>query len=96
MDYNLGVWYLCMHNLQTFFTKQGATMDRSVTPAASFNMPAASLQCFINLAIIIAIPMYGRIFVPIARAFTAKPAGITMLQRMGTGIILCAISMVID
>ncbi|KAH7568237.1 hypothetical protein ACOSQ2_009566 [Xanthoceras sorbifolium] len=77
----------------TFFTKQGATMDRSVSPG--FDMPAASLQCFINLAIILAMPVYDRVFVPIARASTGKPAGITMLQRIGIGIILCAISMVI-
>ncbi|KAL4271653.1 hypothetical protein GQ457_13G023810 [Hibiscus cannabinus] len=59
----------------TFFTKQGATMDRSIT--TGLKIPAASLQCFIM------------------RAVTGKPAGITMLQRIGTGIALSAIAMVI-
>ncbi|KAH7568228.1 hypothetical protein JRO89_XS07G0263700 [Xanthoceras sorbifolium] len=77
----------------TFFTKQGFTMDRSVTPG--FNIPAASLQSFISIASVISIPIYDRIFVPVARGFTQKPAGVTMLQRIGVGMFLSAIAMVI-
>ncbi|MBA0738344.1 hypothetical protein Gogos_011715, partial [Gossypium gossypioides] len=77
----------------TFFTKQGATMDRSIT--AGFKIPAASLLSFISLTIMVFIPIYDRIFVPLARALTGKPAGITMLQRIGTGMLLSAISMLI-
>ncbi|KAB2083678.1 hypothetical protein ES319_A05G285000v1 [Gossypium barbadense] len=77
----------------TFFTKQGATMDRSIT--AGFKIPAASLLSFISLTIMIFIPIYDRIFVPLARALTGKPAGITMLQRIGTGMLLSVISMLI-
>ncbi|KAL5843458.1 hypothetical protein ACOSQ4_009416 [Xanthoceras sorbifolium] len=44
----------------TFFTKQGATMDRTVTPG--FDIPAASLQSFVSLAIILTLPVYDRIF----------------------------------
>ncbi|POO00139.1 Proton-dependent oligopeptide transporter family, partial [Trema orientale] len=77
----------------TFFTKQGATMDRTVV--SGFKIPPASLQCFIGLAIIIIIPIYDRIFVPIARVFTRNPSGITMLQRIGVGIFLSALSMVV-
>ncbi|KAK8643171.1 hypothetical protein V6N13_012477 [Hibiscus sabdariffa] len=75
----------------TFFTKQGATMDRSIT--TGFQIPAASLLSFISLTIMIFIPIYDRIFVPLARKFTGKPAGITMLQRIGTGMLLSALSM---
>jgi peptide/histidine transporter 3/4 len=77
----------------TFFTKQGATMDRTIV--AGFEVPAATLQSFITLAIVLFIPIYDRIFVPIARAFSKKPSGITMLQRIGTGMLLSAISMAI-
>ena len=76
-----------------FFTKQGATLDRTLF--TGFKIPAASLQSFIGLAIILFIPIYERIFVPIARALTTKPSGITMLQRIGTGMILSAICMVV-
>ena len=77
----------------TFFTKQGFTMDRSI--GSGFDIPAASLQAFIGLSIVLTIPIYDRIFVPIARTLTRNPSGITMLQRIGTGMFLSAISMVI-
>nr|XP_023881393.1 protein NRT1/ PTR FAMILY 5.10-like [Quercus suber] len=77
----------------TFFTEQGATLDRTIFPG--FEIPAASLQFFIGLAIVFFIPVYDRIFVPIARAITTKPFGITMLQRIGTGMLLSIICMVV-
>ncbi|KAM3685142.1 hypothetical protein ACB098_11G098800 [Castanea mollissima] len=77
----------------TFFTKQGATLDRTIFPG--FEIPAASLQFFIGLAIVFFIPVYDRIFVPIARGITTKPFGITMLQRIGTGMLLSIICMVV-
>ncbi|CAA0330581.1 unnamed protein product [Arabidopsis thaliana] len=77
----------------TFFTKQGSTMDRSIS--STLQVPAATLQCFISLAILVFIPIYDRLFVPIARSITRKPAGITTLQRISTGIFLSIISMVI-
>ncbi|XP_050281672.1 protein NRT1/ PTR FAMILY 5.10-like [Quercus robur] len=77
----------------TFFTKQGATLDRTIFPG--FEIPAASLQFFGGLAMVFFIPVYDCIFVPIARAITTKPFGITMLQRIGTGMLLSIICMVI-
>lgn len=77
----------------TFFTKQGVTMDRKILPG--FYVPAASLQSFISLSVVVFIPVYDRIIVPLARVFTGKPSGITMLQRIGTGMFLSIISMAI-
>ncbi|XP_043708338.1 protein NRT1/ PTR FAMILY 5.10-like isoform X8 [Telopea speciosissima] len=77
----------------TFFTKQGATMDRSI--GSGFQIPPASLQTFINLSIVIFMPIYDRVLIPIARAFTKKPSGITMLQRIGIGIVFSMTSMVV-
>jgi len=59
-------------------------MDRSISHGIDF--PAASLQFFMKLSIVLFIPIYDRVFVPLARALTRKPSGITMLQRIGTGI----------
>ncbi|PRQ38398.1 putative proton-dependent oligopeptide transporter family, major facilitator superfamily [Rosa chinensis] len=93
------IWATCLAyaivfaQFSTFFTKQGATMNRTIVPG--FDIPPASLQTFIGLATIIFIPIYDRIFVPMTRAYTRKPSGITMLQRIGTGMCLCAISMVV-
>ncbi|XVF30102.1 hypothetical protein REPUB_Repub16aG0027900 [Reevesia pubescens] len=87
------VYAVVLAQSSTFFTKQGAIMDRSIT--TSVKIPAASLQLFISLTIVLSVPIYDRIFVPLARALTGKPAGITMLQRIGTGMSLSAILMVI-
>ncbi|XP_059631957.1 protein NRT1/ PTR FAMILY 5.10-like [Cornus florida] len=93
------IWATCLvyaivfAQSSTLFTKQGVTMDRSI--GSSFDVPAATLQSFISLSIVLFIPIYDRILVPIARAITGKPSGITMLQRIGTGMFLSAISMAI-
>ncbi|KAL3830320.1 hypothetical protein ACJIZ3_019122 [Penstemon smallii] len=77
----------------TLFTKQATTMDRCFN--STFQLPAASLQqCFITGSHIIFIPLYDRVFVPIARAITKKPAGISMLQRIGIGLFLSLVSIV--
>ncbi|XP_043712945.1 protein NRT1/ PTR FAMILY 5.10-like [Telopea speciosissima] len=78
----------------TFFTKQGATMDRTIG-SSGFKIPPASLQTFISISIILFMPIYDRILIPFARVFTNIHSGITTLQRIGTGIILSLISMVI-
>ncbi|KAL4633244.1 hypothetical protein ACB092_04G109100 [Castanea dentata] len=77
----------------TFFTKQGANLDRTIF--LGFEIPAASLQSFISLSTVLFIPIYDCIFVPIARVFTRKPSGITMLQRIGIGMLLYAICIVV-
>ncbi|XP_021888105.1 protein NRT1/ PTR FAMILY 5.10-like [Carica papaya] len=87
------VYAIVFAQTSTFFTKQGVTLDRSIT--AGFQIPPASLQSFIGFAIAIFIPAYDQILVPVARKFTQNPAGITMLQRIGTGMCLSVICMVI-
>ncbi|KAK9929731.1 hypothetical protein M0R45_026817 [Rubus argutus] len=93
------IWATCLPyaivfaQFSTFFTKQGATMDREIVPG--FDIPAASLQSFMSLVIIIFIPIYDRIIVPMARSFTRELSGITMLQRIGTGMFLSIICMVV-
>ncbi|KAI3763105.1 hypothetical protein L1987_53555 [Smallanthus sonchifolius] len=78
----------------TLFTKQGSTMDRSI--GSAFEIPAATLQSFIGLSIIILIPIYDTILVPLTGHVTKKPFGITMLQRIGTGIFITIALMVVS
>ncbi|KAK9167686.1 hypothetical protein Scep_002877 [Stephania cephalantha] len=75
----------------TLFTKQGSTMDRKI--GSNFQIPAASIQVFTVVSIIFVMPIYDRIFVPIARAFTNKPYGITTLQRIGFGMLIYTVAM---
>ncbi|RZB73519.1 Protein NRT1/ PTR FAMILY 5.10 [Glycine soja] len=78
------VYAVVFAQVPTFFTKQGITMERTIFPG--FDIPAASLQTLVTVAIVLFSPIYDRLFVPMARAITGKPSGITMLQRIGTGI----------
>lgn len=93
------IWATCLvyaivfSQSSTFFTKQGVTLDRSI--GSTFKIPPASLQSFISLSIVLFMPIYDWILVPIARAITGKPSGITMLQRIGTGVFLSFLTMVI-
>ena len=67
--------------LQTFFVK--------------FQIPPAAIQCIVGLTLLIIIPIYDRVFVPIARKVTGHHTGITMLQRIGIGLFVSALTMVV-
>ncbi|XP_050945755.1 protein NRT1/ PTR FAMILY 5.10-like isoform X1 [Cucumis melo] len=93
------IWVTCLtyaivfSQSSTFFIKQGVTLDRSIV--VGFEVPAASLQSFISLGVVISLVIYDRVLIPTARKFTGKPSGITMLQRIGFGMLLSIISMVV-
>ncbi|XP_024400237.1 protein NRT1/ PTR FAMILY 8.2 isoform X2 [Physcomitrium patens] len=78
--------------LQTFTIEQGSTMDRKI---GSFNFPAASIPFFPLIIMANLVPLYDRIFVPVARRFTGLDRGITFLQRIGIGLVLSVVSMII-
>ncbi|KAK8629306.1 hypothetical protein V6N13_078151 [Hibiscus sabdariffa] len=82
---------LCLAQLQTFSVQQGLTMDTTIV--GSFTIPPASLPIIPVIFLIILIPLYDQIIVPILRKFTGRLTGITHLQRIGVGLILSSISM---
>ncbi|XP_057506124.1 protein NRT1/ PTR FAMILY 5.9-like [Actinidia eriantha] len=77
----------------TFFTKQGMTMKRNV--GTIFKIPPAALQSVITVSIILLLPLYGTLFIPFTRLLTHNEKGIGVMQRMGIGMILSVIAMVI-
>ncbi|XP_020593542.1 protein NRT1/ PTR FAMILY 5.10 [Phalaenopsis equestris] len=93
------IWATCLIHavlfaqISTFFTKQGSTLDRRI--GSSFQIPPAALQSFVSISVVAFIPIYDRILVPVSRNFSRIPTGITQLQRIGIGITLSIISMVI-
>ncbi|XP_021627583.2 protein NRT1/ PTR FAMILY 5.4 [Manihot esculenta] len=94
------IWLSCLMftavvvQTHTFFTKQGSTMIRSIGP--NFQFPPASLQSLIGITILVAVPLYDRVFVPMARKITGHPSGITMLQRIGIGLFLSILQMAVS
>ncbi|KAM0949354.1 putative proton-dependent oligopeptide transporter family, MFS transporter superfamily [Dioscorea sansibarensis] len=69
----------------TLFVKQGATLNRSIGP--HFKIPSACLQAFITVSMLFSIVIYDRWLVPSIRKWTKNPRGITLLQRLGIGIV---------
>ncbi|KAI3991433.1 hypothetical protein MKX01_006732, partial [Papaver californicum] len=61
----------------------------------SNQIPAASLLSFIPLTVIFFIPIYDRLFVPLVRLVTKNQNGISTLQRIGCGIFISTMSMVL-
>ncbi|KAL9229059.1 hypothetical protein vseg_004575 [Gypsophila vaccaria] len=94
------IWATCLtfaivfSQTSTFFTKQGVTLDRKI--GSSFAVPAASLQSFLGVCVVIFMPVYDCLLVPLARSFTSKPSGISMLQRIGTGFFLSIVCMIVS
>ena len=76
----------------TLFVKQGTTLDRGI---GKFNIPPASLVVFSTLTMAIGIVLYDRFFVKIMQRLTKNPRGITLLQRMGIGLIIQTLVMII-
>ncbi|KAK8642491.1 hypothetical protein V6N13_011833 [Hibiscus sabdariffa] len=83
----------CLAQLQTFSIQQSLTLD---THIFDFKIPATSLPVIPLAFNLIFIPIYDRIFVPLARRITGIPTGIRHLQRIGVGLVLSTISMAIS
>uniref|UniRef100_A0A3Q7JA44 Uncharacterized protein n=1 Tax=Solanum lycopersicum TaxID=4081 RepID=A0A3Q7JA44_SOLLC len=61
----------------------------------SFKIPPASLSLFDAISVIIWVPIYDRIFVPIASRLTVKEMGFSKLQRIGIGLFLSVVCMLV-
>ncbi|CAA6669449.1 unnamed protein product [Spirodela intermedia] len=78
--------------MSTMFVLQGNTLDPSMGP--HFKIPAASLSIFDVLSVIVWVPLYDRIIVPVARRFTGDERGFSQLTRMGIGLVVSIFAMV--
>lgn len=76
--------------INTLFVKQGTTLDRNI---GSFKIPPASLTGFVTITMLVCVVLYDRFFVSIMRRWTKNPRGITLLQRMGIGLVFHIIIM---
>lgn len=80
--------------LVTFFVRQGTTLDRKLGP--HFQIPAASLPIFSVVNALIILPLYDKIAVPFVRKYTPNSKrGFTSLQRMGFGLCVSILSMIV-
>jgi peptide/histidine transporter 3/4 len=82
-----------MAQVGTLFVKQGVTLDRRVGRGSTFRVPPASLGAAVTLTMLICVAIYDRALVPAVRRRTKNPRGITLLQRIGAGLVLQVLTM---
>ncbi|KAH9307833.1 hypothetical protein KI387_035744, partial [Taxus chinensis] len=89
-----------MHNdvlsvLDEFKSKYFAGGRQCFRPVSigAFHIPPASLSIFSTLCVILWIPIYDSIIVPIARKYTKQERGFTKLQRIGIGLLISVAAM---
>ncbi|XP_050223985.1 protein NRT1/ PTR FAMILY 2.10-like [Mercurialis annua] len=80
---------------QTYAVLQALQLDRSLGNS-NFKMPAATYVIFTMLTLTIWIPIYDRILVPYLQKLTGKDGGFTLLQRMGIGMVLSILCMLVS
>ncbi|CAJ1931675.1 unnamed protein product [Sphenostylis stenocarpa] len=76
----------------TFTVSQALKMDRHLGP--KFQIPAGSLGVISFITVGVWVPFYDRIMVPALRRVTKHEGGITLLQRIGIGMVFSVLSMV--
>lgn len=76
--------------MSTLFVEQGKMMETSV---GSFTIPAASLSLFNYISVVIWVPIYDGVVVPIASKYTGNERGFSLLQRMGIGLFVSVLCM---
>ncbi|CAI9092742.1 OLC1v1028067C1 [Oldenlandia corymbosa var. corymbosa] len=86
------ICFLAMAQQGTFTVSQALKMDRHLGP--HFEIPAGSLGVISMITIGIWLPIYDRVIVPSLRRVTKIEGGITLLQRIGIGLVFSILSMV--
>ncbi|XP_073036069.1 protein NRT1/ PTR FAMILY 2.11-like [Primulina eburnea] len=89
------IYYIILALMQTYPVFQSLQCDRRLS-SGNFKIPAASYNVFTMATLTLWIPIYDRIIVPFLRRITGKEEGITMLQRVGFGIFLGVLTMVVS
>ncbi|PON35057.1 Proton-dependent oligopeptide transporter [Parasponia andersonii] len=89
------IYYVATNQQQTYVVFQALQSNR-LLGNAGFKIPAASYSIFAMLSLTIWIPIYDRIVVPTIRRITGKEGGITLLQRIGFGMVLAIVTMIIS
>ncbi|KAL5227826.1 hypothetical protein ABZP36_016091 [Zizania latifolia] len=86
-----GIIYAAAYTqMTTTFILQGDTLDPRV---GRFKVPAAVLSVFDTLSVMLWVPLYDRVVVPLARRVTGHERGFTQLARMGVGLVILTVAM---
>ncbi|XP_065019924.1 protein NRT1/ PTR FAMILY 2.11-like [Musa acuminata AAA Group] len=93
--WSTGILYqLAATQQQTYVIFQALQSNRHLG-RSNFQIPAASFVVFPMLGMSLWIPIYDRIVAPRLERITKKEGGLTLLQRMGIGLVLSVVVMAI-
>ncbi|EOA23672.1 hypothetical protein CARUB_v10016879mg [Capsella rubella] len=85
---------ICATQSTTLFIKQAIIMDRHII-GTKFIVPPASMFSLVALSIILTVTIYEKLLVPFFRRATGNERGISILQRIGTGMVFSLFAMII-
>ncbi|CAN4099299.1 unnamed protein product [Withania somnifera] len=89
------IYYVSVVQLQNYVIFQALQSDNQLGHI-NFHIPPASFIVISMLSISIWLPIYDRVLLPWLRKFTGKEDGITLLQKIGIGIFLSIVTMVLS
>lgn len=89
------IYYIALVQQHTFGVFQALQSDRR-SGIGRFEIPAASYTVFQMLCLTIWIPIYDRLVVPFLRKITKKETGITILQKVGIGLVISVFAMLVS
>lgn len=90
------VFWTASAQMTTFSVEQGEILNRQIGKFKHFQIPSASLGMFLQASILLTLPFYDRILVPLARRYIGNEKGIMPLQRIGVGLALGISAMAVD
>ncbi|CAM0872590.1 unnamed protein product [Alopecurus aequalis] len=88
------VYFVVLTQLGTYTVLQAAQTDRQLGHSG-FQIPQGSFVVFNMLTLTLWIPVYDRLLVPLLRRVTKREGGISLLQRIGVGLALSVVTMVV-
>lgn len=77
----------------SFQVVQAKAMDRNIF--GNFEIPAGSFSTFSLLCVALWVPFYDQIFLPVVSKIRGKPTQFSSKQRMGAGILLTLVSIMV-
>lgn len=80
-----------------FNVPQARTMERHFpSNGSSFEIPAASMTVVSSLTLMLWLPVYDKLVLPLMRRLTGNPRGIPVLQRIGVGFCISLLALVVS
>ncbi|XP_014758192.2 protein NRT1/ PTR FAMILY 8.3 isoform X2 [Brachypodium distachyon] len=87
---SLLLFFAATAQMSSTLIEQGMAMD---TRVFGFTVPPASLSTFDIASVLLWVPLYDALLVPLARRLTGESRGFTQRQRIGAGLALSALAM---